>query len=89
MINHVIAYFINAGLPGATGQQVLIELTKRWNVSDPNIVRPTLWRMVKANRLKRHGDIYAPRDEDEPQTNNEAVSSKQSSDVSADVAQFF
>ena len=59
MIKAVISGFTDVGLPGATNQQVLNEMTRRWGISDANIVRPTLWRMVKYKRLVREGDIYS------------------------------
>jgi hypothetical protein len=44
---------------GATGQDILKIIRKRWDPdADPNIVRPTLWRMVKTGRLVKDEDRY-------------------------------
>lgn len=58
MIRASVADIVSLGLDGATNQMVLAETTRRWGVSDPNVVRPTIWRMVKDGRLIRNGDLY-------------------------------
>lgn len=48
-------------LGGATGIEVLDQIRKRWMPeADSNVVRPTLWRMVKDGRLAKKDERYLP-----------------------------
>jgi glucose-6-phosphate-specific signal transduction histidine kinase len=53
---------------GATARTILQQLDQRFDVNaDSNSVRPTLWRMVQAGRLRRQGDYYvAPESNEAP-----------------------
>ena len=59
MIKIVLKEYDELGIPGPSNNKILMELTHRWGVADPNIVRPTLWRMVKDQRLVKVGEGYS------------------------------
>lgn len=57
-IKNLVREFEVAGVKGVSSAQILEEMKKRYSISDPNVVRPTLWRMVKSNFLRKEDDLY-------------------------------
>ena len=57
MIKSVVGDMMVLETPAAN-QSILTTMVTRWGPQDPNIVRPTIWRMWKANRLLKDGEAY-------------------------------
>lgn len=59
MIKIVLKEYDELGIPAPSNNKILLELTHRWGVMDANVVRPTLWRMVKDQRVVKVGEGYS------------------------------